>query len=209
MACEPCGDGFRTVQVIEPDGTLVTASSSGSTDQSLDESGSVALEAGQTTVEVRFQTTKASENYRFEYLYVDALDMADATDVEAVPVIQTVFGFTVKLVGTGVVIGGVPVGYVLRWRVVVNEFGPAILDQPETIYLQLPQVNLLLVHLTNPRSSTDYGFDELRVENLVDDVAEQTPVLVQVVLKTQTTFTIGLSPTPPTDNYFLAIKIPS
>jgi hypothetical protein len=44
--------------------------------------------------------------------------------------------------------------------------------------------------LANQRSNTTYGFDELRVENPVDDVSIQTPVAIQVVAKTTGTFTI-------------------
>ncbi len=204
----PCppnnGTECRVVQVIEPEGTVFVSSSGGSSDQSLDEMGSVTLAAGQTTVPVSFETPKAGENYRFEYLYVDAFGVANPGNIAPVPTIQTIYGFTVKLAGPSIL-----AGYILRWRVVVIEFGiGGVLDAPETIYTRLPQASLFTVQLVNPRSTTNYGFDELHVENLIDDVETQTPVLIQVVEKTQTSFTIGINPTPPTDNYYLAARVP-
>jgi hypothetical protein len=197
------GTECRVVQVIEPEGTVFVSTSAGSTDQSLDEMGSVALTQGQTNLTVPFQTPKAGENYRFEYLYIDAFGVTPG-NVEPMPTIQTIYGFTVKFVGAAVLDG-----YVLRWRVVVIEFGiGGQLDAPEAIYTRLPQASIFTVHLVNPRSATDYAFDELHVENLVDDVELQTPVLVQIVEKTKTSFTIGINPTPPTDNYYLAARVP-
>jgi hypothetical protein len=232
-ACPPGGNSdCRVFQVIEPDSTSLVATSGGSTDASLDERGSVALASGQEIVEVAFRTIKASENYRFEYLYVDNVEVGPQVNplivpeppsfapiVDLIPITQTIFGFTIRLLPNPTPapttlepvpdIPPFPTGYFLRWRVVVIDLSIGLnLDVPETIYIQLPRVNQLVVHLTNQRSSIDYTFDELRVENVIDPVTEQTPVLVQVVAKTQTSFTIGLSPTPPTDNYFLAVHIP-
>ena len=199
-----CASDHRVVQIIEPDSTLLTATSGGGGDPSLDESGSVALDIGQSTVEVEFETPKASTDYRFEYLYVDAFGVVNPGDIEPVVVQQTHFGFSVDLAGSPAVNG-----YILRWRVVVTEIStiPDI-DTPETIYIQLPQVNLFIINFANPRSSTQYGFSELRVENLVDDPATQSPIHVQVVAKTQSNFTIAINPTPPSLSYFLAVRTP-
>jgi hypothetical protein len=194
----------RVVQVIEPDSTLLVGSSQGSSDTSIDESGSEILVPGQTEVRVNFETQKAGDDYRFEFLYIDAFGMVNPGGVAPVPTLQTIYGFTAQLAGAPIL-----AGYILRWRVVVVNFGiSGTIDAPEVIYVQLPQTNIFTVPLINLRSGTDYTFDELRVENLVDPVSEQTPVLVQVVEKTQTSFTIGLSPTPPTDNYFLSASLP-
>jgi hypothetical protein len=123
-------------------------------------------------------------------------------NISPVPSMQNMFGFTVELVG-----GPILAGFILRWRVVVVELG-GVLDQPETIRVQLPMANIDTITLFNPRSDDTYGFDELRVENLIDDPSIQTPVEVQVIAKTQTNFTIALSPTPPTNNYFLTVRVP-
>jgi hypothetical protein len=199
-----CDPNARVIQVIEPDSALTTSTVTAGVDQSLDESGSEPLIAGQVNAQVTFQTPKATDNYRFEYLYVDAFGLLNPDEVAPVPVNQTVYGFTVDLTGATVLSG-----YVLRWRVVVAELaviGPTV-DAPETVYLQLPQANIFTVFLSNPRSATDYHFLELRVENLIDGPTLQTPILVQVVAKTPTSFTVGLSPTPPSNNYFLAAKV--
>ncbi len=194
----------RTVTLIEPLDTLLTSTSAGSTDQSLDEQGSVTLSADQTTASIAFQTPKAGENYRFEFLYIDAFGVANPGNSEAIPTVQTAYGFTVRLVGAPIL-----AGYVLRWRVVVIELGVGgQLDAPESIRIQLPQVDVLTVYLTNPRSTTNYQFDALYVENLVDMVTIQTPIFVQIVVKTNNSFTIGINPTPPTNNYFLIARVP-
>jgi hypothetical protein len=66
----------------------------------------------------------------------------------------------------------------------------------------------LQVILVTPRIDAAYGFDELRVENLDDPAASQSPILVQVTDKQTNSFSIALSPTPPTENYFLVARIP-
>jgi hypothetical protein len=204
MSCaefSPTSPVCRTVTVIEPDATLLSSTSTGSVDQSLEEVGSLSLLEGQSVASVTFNTIKAGEDYRFEYLYVDALGFTPPGDIQAVPIVQTVYGFTVDLTGS------IHAGYILRWRVVVIEFGVAgVLDAPETIYRRLPQTPIYVVVLVNPRTTTDYHFEELRVENLIDPVEEQTPVAIQVVAKTTGTFSLGINPTPPTTNYFLAAK---
>src|SRR2546423_8071833 len=89
----------RTVTLIEPDGTLLSSTSSGSTDQSLDESGSTIIPVGQARLPVAFNTPKASTAYQFEYLYIDALELPNPGDVEPVVVSKSAFGFVVDLAG--------------------------------------------------------------------------------------------------------------
>lgn len=199
-----CPSDHRVIQIIEPDSALATGQSSGGGDPSLDESGSVPLEVGVDTVEVTFQTPKASVNYRFEYLYVDAFGIFNPVDIEPIVQLQTHFGFTVNLVVTP----SEP-GYFLRWRVIVIEI-PSIPDvgAPESIRLPLPVANLFTVFFGNPRESVEYGFSELRVENLADPPAEQSPIHIQVVAKTLSSFTIGVNPSPPTLNYVLVARTP-
>ncbi len=197
----------RTITLIEPDNTLLTGSSSGGTDPSLDESGEKALYPGQLEILVGFGTPKASEQYRFEYSYVDYVNADVPPAFTLIPTIdtQTRYGFTAGLSGSPPT-----AGYVYKWRVIVVSLQSLTgLDTPESIYTQLS--NGVAVHnvtFANPRSIDTYGFSELRVENLTDPLTEQTPIAVQVVAKTQTAFVVALSPSPPTNNYFLVARIP-
>jgi hypothetical protein len=88
----------------------------------------------------------------------------------------------------------------------IGELAP--FDSPQNLYLQLPQANLFLVAFTVPRSNVQYGFSELRIENLIDPPDQQTPILAQVVHKTQLDFTLALNPTPDSDNYFVKVRTP-
>jgi len=196
----------RSIQVIEPEDTVLVGSSTGSSDRSLDESGSLVLTQLQPVAEVLFSATKAGD-YRFEYLYIDAFGQINPSGVNPPLLIrQDAFGFRAQLSPPA----SIKDGYVLRWRVVVqsiiNLAGPT---QSEVIYMQMPQTNIFEVFFVTPRTADDYSFDELRVENLVDNVGLQTPILVQVVEKTKFSFTLGVNPTPPTDNYFLSAKVPA
>src|SRR5262245_18185792 len=206
MSCQDIpgsGQVCRTIQVLEPDPTVPVAN--WRFDPALDESGEVILTQGQTSITVNFKVKKTSANYRFEYLYVDAFGIANPGDIEPVVVSQTVIGFTVQFAGSPLA-----AGYILRWRVVVvyTEVVPGLVDTPESLYLALPLSNLFTASFVNPRSNVDYGFSELRIENLTDDPTDQTPVLPQVVQKTILGFTVALNPTPPTGNYFLVVRSP-
>jgi hypothetical protein len=103
-------------------------------------------------------------------------------------------------------------GRILRWRVTVVAIVQTpgdFTDAPETIRVQLPQdVSLLDVTFVNARSNITYGFSEFRVENLVDDPSTQSPILAQVVTKTPINFSVALSPSPPTPNYYLQARVP-
>lgn len=202
---QPSNNDCRTIQILEPDSTLLVATASGSIDQALDERGEVTLQIGQSEVSVTFVAEKLSDVYRFEYLYVDAFGVVNPGTINPVVISQTVHGFTVDLAGAP------PIdGYILRWRVFVTSdtITPQTVDTPEDIYIRLSMAPLFIVGFTVPRSSTDYGFSELRVENLTDAPAAQTPIAVQVVAKATTWFEIALSPTPPSNNYFLRVRTP-
>jgi hypothetical protein len=196
----------QTIQVIEPDPTLPTSTiPAPGFDPSLTEQGNVILSSGVGIVSVTFSTVKQGD-YRFEYLYVDALGLATPEIIPVVPVSQSVYGFTVDL-------GAQPViaGYILRWRVVVVTIVTvpgSLVDSPEAIRIQLPLSNTLTVPFANPRSNTQYGFSELRVENLTDLPSAQNPILAQVITKTLANFTVALSPTPNSTNYFLVARTP-
>jgi hypothetical protein len=67
----------------------------------------------------------------------------------------------------------------------------------------------MVVPFTNPRSGTNYGFSELRVENLLDPPASQAIIRVQVTAKTISDFTLSVNPTPANgSHYFLAARTP-
>lgn len=193
----------RTIQILEPDPNLDVLSFRA--DPAVDEHGEMPLLQGMGTITVSFHTPKASATYRFEYLYVDCLGLVQPGAVEPVVTSQTQFGFTVDFAGAPLA-----TGYILRWRVVVVDLvSPVAVDAPESIYQQIPADALtVLVTFSQPRSSLAYGFSELRIENLVDPAAQQTPVLAQVVAKTLLNFTVALNPSPPTDNYYLVVRTP-
>jgi len=214
MGCEQfptSGFPCSTIQLIEPDKTLpVGVIPQGSVDLTLIERGEMALVRDTALLTVNFQVPKSGD-YRFEYLYIDALGVDALTTpnpqvIPIVPVTQSIYSFTVDL-------GAIPIedGYVLRWRVeVLNSIitPPSLIDTPEKIRVQLTMDNLFTVYFTNPRSNLDYGFSELRVENLTDSPATQSPILPQVVNKQYGSFTVALSPTPPSTNYFLICRTP-
>src|SRR5215831_13716883 len=106
MSClASSGNDARVITVIEPDDLVLTATSSGSSDQSLDERGEVLLSenvltTNQGVIKVTFLTPKAG-TYRFEYLYVDALSgeahigeigYTHPGVVNVMPVTQTAYG---------------------------------------------------------------------------------------------------------------------
>ena len=123
--------------------------------------------------------------------------------IQIVPVTKSAQGFTVLLAGAPI-----GAGYILHWRVTIVTTSSIIqIDAPENIYLQLPRDGVLDVVFANPRSSVDYGFTELTVENLID-VFNLTPIQILVTNKSVSGFTVAFTPHPPTDNYFLRIRTP-
>jgi len=205
-----CSNGFQgvteceTIQIIEPlsDSLVDTAGTS----NDMDERGELPLVAGQINAVVTFQTLKLNANYHFEYLYVDSGGNPNPGAIQVIPTVQAVEGFAVVFAGIPLDDGHV---YVLRWRVVVvQSTAPALIDAPEDLYLQMPQSPTMVILFANPRSNTNYGFTELRVENLIQPANQQTPIHVQVVAKTMSGFTIGVNPTPRSDFYFLKVRTP-
>ncbi len=195
----------QTIQILEPDDDLLVATSSGSTDASLQEAGTVDLAIGQTSVSVTFAEPKLSADYIFEALYVSELDLDPVGDVEAVPRTQTKYGFTVGLVGTPD-----KLGYRLVWRVVIRAGVGTVsvggIDAADGATTQLPQAQSVTITFASPRSTTSYGFSEFRVQNLVD-VTRYT-IWPQISGKTTNDFTVDLNPAPNTDNYFLVWRTP-
>ncbi len=208
MSCEnfqTSNPQCRTIQLIEPSDTLLTSiTSSGGRDQSIDESGSIALSVGSARLFVPFETQKVSANYRFEYLYIDALGIPNPGNIEPVVVDININGFLVDFAGVSI-----EEGYILRWRVVVQDITiNLIVDAPEDLRLQLSPARTFTATFVNPRSTTNYGFSELRIENLTDPVDDQRIVNAQVVAKTTLGFTVGLNPPPDTTNYYLVCRVP-
>lgn len=188
-----CPDQCTAVQFIGMDG-----------DPSMSEQGELVLTNGQLSATIQFVNLKSSDHYRFEYLYVDALGLVTPGVISCVPTYQSVSSFTVQFAGAPIA-----TGYVLRWRVVVAASEAVTqLDAPESVYVRLPRSHLFTYLLVNPRSVNTYGFSELRVENLTDPDGNQTPILPQVVSKQTDRFSVALSTTPNTDNYFLVARIP-
>jgi hypothetical protein len=208
MSCPGNGIQCDTVQVLEPDSSVPVADAGGTADPSITERGEYVLAEGETLVEIAFLHLKASPQFRFEYLYVDTLDVP-GIEVHpgvhvCVPILQTTEGFGLRIAGAPI-----HAGYVIRWRVVVVDFTIVELDAPEQIVMPIPMLaDLMSVPLQNPRSTPDYGFSELRVENLTDPAASQAIINVQVVGRSLGLFVLGINPRPPTANYVLVARIP-
>lgn len=210
MSCQDqfpnSGTQCSTIQVIAPDRTTLVTGNIGSVDPALDESGSTPVPVGIAILQVLFTTPKATANYRFEYLYVDALGtFNNPSNVPPVVVNQTMQYFTVDLAGTPP-----GTGYILRWRVfVVDVLTDVVIDAPESLRLQLPvNAHVFTAVFVNLRSNTDYGFSELRVENLIDPASSQRLILAQVVNKSQASFAVALSAAPDNTHYFLVARTP-
>jgi hypothetical protein len=219
MSCCPPGSGVQcdTVQIIEPDESLPVGTAGGTADPTLQERGEVVLSIGQSEVSVVFAAVKASEVYRFEYLYVDAFGIINPGGILPTVQAQSKYGFTVDLAGSAPA-----AGYVLRWRVVVvlTSITPSAVDTPENLRVRMPfhfgtipvplppEFSVLTVPFVNQRSNVNYGFSELRVENLDDDPIDQVVVNIQVVEKNLGDFTITFNPVPPTANYYLVARTP-
>lgn len=194
----------QTFQIIEPDTTLPVGTIIPGLDPSLDEQGSVILSQGQRVVDIIFTTPKAGD-YRFEYLYIDALGITNPGFIAPVVMNQNAYLAVIDLAGNPIMDG-----YILRWHAkvtqIINQAGGV--DAPELQYLRLPMANTLAVVFNSPRSNLDYGFSELRVENLSDPPQNAAIVNVQVYQKSLTGFLLGIHPTPPNNNYFLRMRTP-
>ena len=204
-----CSNGFQgvtecsTTQIIEPDGDLLVETS-GSPTSDMEERGFVNLAPGQTSVSVVFEVPKLNATYHFEYLYIDDIGDTRPGAIQIVPSARAREGFTLLLAGAPI-----QSGYVLHWRVSITQTAELVgVDTPEVLYLPLLHQPVMGVFFHNPRSGTNYGFSELRVENLTDPHQVQAIIHVQVVQKTTIGFTIAVNPMPPTGNYFLAARTP-
>jgi hypothetical protein len=200
-----------TVQIIEPQSDFLVDVAGTTSD--LDERGELELFTGQTHAEILFQVPKISINYNFEYLYVDAEGIPHAGGLHIVPTVRKTYGFQVVFAaGVPPPSPQAPPGsvYVLHWRVTVVRTSSLVqVDAPESIYLLMPHSSTMVVPFTNPRSNTNYGFSELRVENLLDLPAHQAIIRVQVTAKTISDFTLSVNPTPAMgSHYFLAARTP-
>ena len=98
----------------------------------------------------------------------------------------------------------------MHWRVTIVRTSSLVqVDAPEDLYLLMPHANLMTIPFANPRSGINYGFSELRVENLQDDPALQAIIRVQVVAKTLSGFVVAVNPTPGVgSHYFLKVRTP-
>jgi hypothetical protein len=197
-----CPTDCDTVQLIEPRTDLLVDTAGSTSD--VDERGAVELSDGQESADVTFQIPKLNVNYRFEYLYVDALDLDDPGAVQVIPNGQSTHGFSVLFAGSPI-----GAGYVLRWRVVIAISSTLLqIDAPEDLYLQMPRASTMQVAFMNQRSNTNYGFSELRVENLDDPPGGQALIHVQVYAKTLNGCSLAVNPRPPNDHYFLRLRTP-
>lgn len=198
-------------QVLEPDSDVLVGDE-GSLDAALQENGFVNLAIGQQEVVVNFATQKWAADYEFSALYVENVVDPNPMDIEPVPVKRTVSVFILELTGAPDTLN-----YTLYWRVKVRSAGTAGSpspspspsgDPPETIYTPLTQgASTQTIPFTVARSGTNYGFSELRVENLVDGPG-QTTLWIQVTGKTKNDFTISINPPPDTNNFFLSARTP-
>jgi hypothetical protein len=162
-------------------------------------------------VVVNFVTQKWSNDYEFSVLYIENDVDPNPMDIEAVPVKRAVSGFTLELTGAPDT-----ANYTLYWRVKVRSGGSASIPSPtpgvgdprESIYTPLNQgASTQTIPFTVARSVTNYGFSELRVENLIDG-SSQTTIWVQVITKTKNDFTISINPPADSGNFFLVARTP-
>lgn len=191
------------LQLLEPENDAIVASG-GSNDQSIDESGKVALSIGQTLVSVAFSTTKISNDYQFE-VYIENLVDADPAAIRWIPVTKLTTGFTLELDGSPE-----SVNYKLYWRVLARS-GQSTGNSgssSSTSTGESGSTTLILggstqtITFTTAKTDATYGFSELRVENTTDGAGQQVE-WIQVTGKTTTGFTIAISPPPDTSNYKL------
>lgn len=191
-----------TVQIIEPKDDLLVDSAGTTND--MDERGTLELNSGQINAVIVFEVPKLNPNYAFEYLYIDAMGNVEPGAIQIVPTVRAIEGFAV-------VFAGAPIGpgYVLHWRVNVHRKSALVLiDAPEDLNLRMPRTNTMSIVFHQPRSGTNYGFTELRVENLTEDHNVQAVIRVQVYHKTISGFLIAVNPRPPSDFYFLRVRTP-
>lgn len=193
----------RTIQIIEAENDSLVASSTAAIDQSIDESGTVDLETGQTQVNVTFETFKISDDYQFDSLYIENLVDEPAGAIEIVPTVRTQAGFTVELSGAPPT-----ANYTLYWKVqartgqATSTSGSSSDPESGSTTLNAAATSQTIT-FTTARTDATYGFSEFRVENIVDAAATQQVEWVQVTSKTTSNFVIAINPPPDTANYKL------
>ena len=204
MSCAQTGTiECSTVQVLEPQHDFLVDTSGAASD--MQEHGEVDLVEGQTGLTVFFTVPKLNNEYVFEYLYVDVQGIPHPGTVIPIPAIKDVVGFTIRLAGSPL-----SAGYVLHWRVVINQtsiIASGATDVPELFYLQMPRLSIMNIIFAFPRSSLNYGFTELRVENTSLE-PNQVIINVQLIVKELFGCAIGINPVPPTDHYYLRVRTP-
>lgn len=190
-----------TIQIIEPKGDFLVDTAGSTSD--MDERGEVALHAGQLHVVVYFRVPKLNPYFNFEYLYIDAMGNPHPGGVHVIPTVRANEGFAAVFAGSPV-----EAGYVLHWRVTIVRTSTLVqIDAPELLYLPMPRTSVMNVLFVNPRSNLNYGFTELRVENLSQE-GGQAIIHVQVIVKTLIGVALGVNPVPRSDNYFLRVRTP-
>jgi hypothetical protein len=196
-----------TVQIIEPNEDLLVDTAGQTND--MDERGELLLTPGQINAVVVFEVPKLNPHYHFEYLYVDAMGDPHPGSVQVVATVRAIEGFAVTFAGAPITVPPGGLGYVLHWRVVVTRQSTAVIvDAPEDLNVQMPRTNTMTVNFNNPRSGTNYGFTELRVENLTELPNVQAIIRVQVYRKFLGSFQLAVNPTPPSNFYFLRVRTP-
>ena len=170
----------------------------------MDERGQLEIDPGQTFVDVVFLVPKINANYHFEYLYVSAPNNNTGA-IQAIAAHQSSTGFRVLFAGTPVL-----EGRILNWRVVIASTSTLVqVGASEDLYVNVPiSSTTMTVNFVNPRGQLNYGFTELRVENLIDPPSGQAVIRVQVVSKLENSFTLAINPMAPTSNYFLRVRTP-
>lgn len=185
-------------------------------DRNFDESGSLALTIGQTSVAVTFDYEKESSDYRFEQLYIKAEDAAPV-DIRPVVNSQTKQGFTAELTGVPIT-----VNCKLYWRVIVPDSlhtcqtvagGPkyAIVPTPQSGIAPFP-IGTYVVTVVFPvaQPDTTWEFEALSIEAAPTDPATdpQTFSMPTVTSRLATGFQLMFSGAPDTaDRYTIHWRI--
>lgn len=181
-------------------------------DVAYDETGSVALTAGQTSAEITFGYQKESSDFRFEYLYVKTLD-DNPGDVRAVPNSQTQRGFTVAFTGQPITANST-----LYWRVIVPDAlhtCQGIDGTPQYAIIRPTQEGIesfpedqdfIVVTFPIEEDDDEYNFLALSIENTVTETPQVFPNPT-VTSRTTVGFRIDFASSPDEAGYTLRWKI--
>lgn len=210
MSCTP------HPQVISPcadDAVSVGQSLGTRGDVSFDESGSLALTAGQTSVSVQFSFTKESAGYVFEYLYIKT---GDAAPVDIRPVLngQTKQGFTCELTGMPITANST-----LFWHVIVPDplqTCQGLAGGPQYAIVKTAQEGIValvqdqdFIEVTFPTQQPDalWEFESLVIHH--PDVVDYVPMAFSWTCLSHTAqgFKLGLTGSPDNGAYRLHWRI--